>query len=176
MYISTAGTSVCFWGWLREEICSHSVELVLYNALESPALHSPTWFSPNKVHVFVVLSPHIASWFGVFTLALKLHLLIDALKTTRGDPWSSPLLDCWGLVTDLKGHLVLLKEIAISPVLVHLLSSVRGILLQLSLARLAVAEGCDTEPRQQTGAGWSVLCVQSAFAVYMCIYEIHVYL
>lgn len=59
--ISKAGTSVCCWGWLREEICSHSVELILYNALECPALHSLTWFTPNKVHVFIILFPHTVS-------------------------------------------------------------------------------------------------------------------
>lgn len=59
--------------------------------------------------------------------ALKLHLLIDVRKTTHGDPWSSLLLPaCWGLVADFEEHLTLLMEIAISPVLVHLLRLSEG--------------------------------------------------
>lgn len=58
MHINVAGTSVCFLGWLREEIFSRSVELVLYNVLEGSALNSLVWFSTNRVHVFGMLSLH----------------------------------------------------------------------------------------------------------------------
>lgn len=68
MHFSTAGTSVSFFRCLREEIFSHSVELVLYNVLKHSALNSLVWFSTNKVHVFGLLSPHIASSFDIFTL------------------------------------------------------------------------------------------------------------
>lgn len=119
---------MCFSGWLREEIFSHSVELVLYNVLEGSALNSLVWFSTNEVHVFGMLSPDIVSWFSIFTLPCTEVASGDWYpKNLMWRPWSSPaLLVFWGLVTDLKRHPSLLMEIAVSPVLIHLLGLREG--------------------------------------------------
>lgn len=137
--------------------------------MECSALHSLTWLTPYTVHIFVICSNLVClDSVDLLFCALKMHLLIDVLKTTHGDPWRSLLLlVCGRLVTDLKEHLTLLMEIAFGPVLVHLLRLSEWNSAVTDLGMTSCCWGLWYNNRQE---GADLIYISSQHLLYICIY------